>query len=160
MCACTPVPSVQAGVRALLTRRLSVDLSHNPLSSIRCLVTRYNCLVRLCVAGTGLTTLPTLLYTLPHLRHLDVSRCKLTRLASSVAQLASLQSLDLHGNALTTLPFGLCRLTSLVLLDCTENPLPPPLAAAAGARVGWLEERPLHPLPLLTLLAVGACVRV
>ena len=99
-----------------------------------------------------------LLFTLPHLRHLDVSRCKLTRLASSVAQLASLQSLDLHGNALTTLPFGLCRLTSLVLLDCTENPLPPPLAAAAGARVGWLGERPLHPLPLLTLLAVGTCV--
>ena len=80
---------------------------------------------------------------------------QIAHVPTDVARLFRLHTLDLRANKLTTLPLSLAQCSNLRLLDCTDNPLVPPLAAAANTAVGRHAERRKHPLPLLALLAAG-----
>lgn len=96
-------------IEQLGSRVLTVNLSHNLL-----------------------TSLPATFPFLSHVTKLDLSKNQLVELPENFGQLKSLRSLDLYANQLVKLPVSFAQLKSLKWLDLKDNPLCPAVKQAAG----------------------------
>jgi len=96
-------------IEQLGSRVLTVNLSHNLL-----------------------TSLPATFPFLSYVTKLDLSKNQLVELPENFGQLKSLRSLDLYANQLVKLPVSFAQLKSLKWLDLKDNPLCPAVKQAAG----------------------------
>ena len=107
--------------------QVSLNLSHNRLSS-----------------------LPDSIFGFLHLKELDVSHNNLLELPSSICLLDKLRKMDLSNNQISRLPQGLEQLQSLEKLNLSNNPLQHiPLALGGLVRLSVVLAPPPHPRPLL-----------
>ena len=107
--------------------QVSLNLSHNRLSS-----------------------LPDSIFGFLHLKELDVSHNNLLELPSSICLLDKLRKMDLSNNQISRLPQGLEQLQSLEKLNLSNNPLQHiPLALGGLPRLSVVLAPPPHPRPLL-----------
>ena len=75
-------------------------------------------LQKLNVGGTGISSLPSGLGNLRHLKHVDVSWCRKLRSIAGIVEMTSLQRVNAHGcTSLWDLPDGLSNLEKLEMLD-------------------------------------------
>ena len=106
---------------------MSLNLSHNRLSSI-----------------------PDSIFGFLHLRELDVSHNNLSELPPSLCLLDKLRKMNASDNQISRLPHGLEQLQSLEKLNLSNNPLQHiPLALGGLPRLSVVLAPPPHPRPLL-----------
>jgi len=110
-----------------LPHLVSLNLSHNRLSSI-----------------------PDSIFGFLHLRELDVSHNNLSELPASICLLDKLRKMNASDNQISRLPLGIEQLQSLEKLNLLNNPLLHiPLALGGLPRLTVVLAPPPHPRPLL-----------
>ena len=112
---------------SLTFSKVSLNLSHNRLSSI-----------------------PDSIFGFLHLRELDVSHNNLSELPASICLLDKLRKMNASDNQISRLPLGIEQLQSLEKLNLLNNPLLHiPLALGGLPRLTVVLAPPPHPRPLL-----------
>jgi len=129
----------------------ALDLSFNLLQDIPTdLPLTLPHLVSLNLSHNRLSSLPDSIFGFLHLKELDVSHNNLLELPSSICLLDKLRKMDLSNNQISRLPQGLEQLQSLEKLNLSNNPLQHiPLALGGLPRLSVVLAPPPHPRPLL-----------
>lgn len=80
-------------------------------------------LEKLTLTGFGLKKIPTIIFTMNGLKHLDLSDNEIEEVPQDIGQLRALQELDLSDNYISKLPDRIGELTKLMRLRLQENAL-------------------------------------